>query len=387
MSKKDEILEILRRRIIHGDYGIRRFPAEGELAEDLDASRVTVRKAINELIEEKLLIRQDNGRVALHRDGEVGGRKLLLAMLQPSYLSPTADLYLDLWRRGMQEAAAQAGATLRVVLYAHWHDAAIRDALLGFDGIFVLPLANSIPGWLVEEFQRHCPRVVILGRDLSEKGIQSVNLLAPASMQKLLDHLAGLGHSQIDCFNIQPISSAITQRVDQWRVWMTAHRLKGALLDESSRAMNLSLRESLPFAYEAMGRLLDAGQVHGTALYCTTSPAALGAMRALEERGISVGNDISVCAVNDEGFNRYLRPSLTSLEETAPSSYLALCIQRIACGGRGWTGPLLMQPDDVTVIDGESTGPCPKAGLGKRISQVAAATAYKGFARSAGSAV
>lgn len=357
MSKYTHIVNIVEDRIAHGDYAARKFPTEGELAIETGVSRITARRAVNYLVSKGVLLRQDNGRVAVNNQ-QSGNRKLYLALLQPSYLSPSADPYVDLWRTGMERAAAQYGATLRAILYSHWHDTVIQDTLEGFDGVFFIPRATAIPTWMLDLFGKHSPRVIALGRDLSEWGIQSVRMSQPASIQRLLDHLAGLGHTRIDCFNIMPVVAVIESRIEQWRVWRAAHGMSGNLLNFEGGPSTRGLSDALRLACEMMGNLLDSGQITSSAVYCTTTPSALGAMRAMADRGIAVGRDISVCAASDEGIGQYLRPSLTSLTMHDPSPYLSLCIQRIISGGKGWSGPLLIQPNEMGLFTGESTGPC-----------------------------
>jgi len=117
---------------------------------------------------------------------------------------------------------------------------------------------------------------------------------------------------------------------------------------------------ALEQAYRVMARECGRNAFRATALLGVSVVEALGAMRAFHERGLRVGRDVSVCAVNDEGFARYLWPSLTSLGLPDPSPYLRICLEWMARGGRDWPGPLLMQVPEVPLFKGESTGPAPR---------------------------
>ena len=70
-----EISDIIERRIRHGDYAIAGLPAERELADDVGASRVTVRKALTVLEQKGLLHRAANKTAGTHRGGRADGRK------------------------------------------------------------------------------------------------------------------------------------------------------------------------------------------------------------------------------------------------------------------------------------------------------------------------
>jgi hypothetical protein len=106
-------------------------------------------------------------------------------------------------------------------------------------------------------------------------------------------------------------------------------------------------------------RRLAAGPLGATALLCLTMPAALGVTRALYERGLVVGKDVSVCAANDEGIAAYLCPSLTATRMPDPTPYLAVGLEWMT--GAAYGGPLLSRPADVALFVGESTGPAPNA--------------------------
>ena len=123
-------------------------------------------------------------------------------------------------------------------------------------------------------------------------------------MQRLLDHLAGLGHRTVHCFNTQPVDFVVEQRIEQWSLWLAAQQLTGRLLNDPDQSYGDPTRH----AHQFMKRALSAGPLDATAVMCVTMPAAIGVMRALYERNIVVGRDVSVCAANDEGLAEFLLP-------------------------------------------------------------------------------
>jgi LacI family transcriptional regulator len=345
--KAEQIQRLLERRIRHGDYFGRDLPTERELAQEIGVSRMTARKAVQRLVDQGLLLRQTNGRVTANRDK---ADQLRVAFLVPSLSSQDVER----WRLGIERAAGRLKASVRTILYVHWDDPAIVDALDSFDGIFVQPSCEPMPARIVSRLREAGRAVVVLGRDMTASGIPSVDLFPPVLIQRLLDHLAELGHRGVDCFNIQTIDPVIEQRIEQWNLWRAVHRMGGSLLGEPIRPYDPPLLQ----AYEQAGRLLDEKRFTTTALLCTTTPAAIAAMRAMRDRNIRVGVDVSVCVVNDEGLGRYMSPSLTSIEMPDPLSYLSVCIEWMQRSGEGWIGSLLMQPTQVPIFIGESTGGC-----------------------------
>lgn len=66
--------------------------------------------------------------------------------------------------------------------------------------------------------------------------------------------------------------------------------------------------------YRAAIELLDGGEPF-TAIFCANDHTALGALRALNERGPHVPGDISLVGFDDESFAPYLNPPLTTVRQ------------------------------------------------------------------------
>lgn len=341
-------IEMIRKRVRHADHAAYRLPGERGLAVELGLSRQTIRRAIDQLLEEGLLLRGETGRLsvnpALAADGS--DPRPLIAFLNPGGVSPETLL----WRDGIVGALDDHEVVVRSLSYEHYSDPAISAALEGFDGVFFLPLATEpIPPWLASRMVASRVRVVVLDHDESAAGLRSVIVFPFAAGHKLLDHLRKLGHRRIDCLNVQPHNPVIAARIRVWREHLDRHRLAGELLNHPADG-------TLTAAHRYFSRWLAAGGEAGGALYCTTAMAAIGSMRALHEHRLSIGADVSVCAVNDEGFGPYLIPSLTSLRATPRAGNLRKAATWML-NGKGWAQPSLHQPSDTPLFVGESTGP------------------------------
>jgi hypothetical protein len=148
----------------------------------------------------------------------------------------------------------------------------------------------------------------------------------------------------------------IQERIAQWQLWCSLNGIEGRLIHKPVKSFESALDE----AYKVVSRECQRKRFHATALLGVSVFEALGAMRAFQEQGLRVGRDVSVCAVNDEGLARFLWPSLTSLGLPDPAAYLRICLEWMARGGRGWSGPLLLQIPEVPLFKGDSTGPAPR---------------------------
>jgi hypothetical protein len=376
MAKVDKIVAVLEIRIARGDYAMRPVPPESRLAAEVGVSRMTARKALLRLLERGLLSREANGRLTAKRtpangapssgllgsdvldDGGVSAKnRLEVAFVAPAHGSAE----IDRWRVAAEKAVARVQGRLRNVHFHHWDEPVLNEAVDSFDGIFLVPSAEPIPPAVAHQLRSGRAKVVALDSDLTNYAIRSVDLIPPSSVQRLLDHLASLGHRTIDCFNAQPVDAVVEQRIEQWSLWRAAQGADGELINDPDASNGDPPRH----AYAAMARRLAERPFVATAVMCVTMPAALGVMRAMYERGIKVGSDVSVCAANDEGIASLLCPSLTATRMPDPLPYLVVCLEWMA-GTTPYVGPLLSRPSEVPLFIGESTGPAPQAGRVRR---------------------
>ena len=318
------------------------------MAKEFGISRETLRGALRLLEEEGVLVRQANGRLAVAPQQQLEEKKPIIGLVKHS--NPSNDH--KLWLEGVRGALEGRNCILRTVTFEHYGDASIASALSGFDGIFFLPPAEDIPAWLTSKMRQSSCKVVVVDQDATDAGLRSVVMFPPQAELKLLEHLVHLGHRRIDCLNTQARDQIIEGRIQTWRAFLSERNLSGQL-------HSLTEFNPLNSSYQLIKNRLREGRSVGAALICTTGPAALGAMRAFFEEGVRVGRDISVCAINDEGLGPFLVPSLTCLQAEARAGYLQNAGQWMC--GEEWVGPMLVQPTDVPMFVGESTGPAPGA--------------------------
>src|SRR5436853_141599 len=137
---------------------------------------------------------------------------------------------VQLLRSRIAQAVRARGWYLRPVLYVHWDDPILLDALNGFEATFLIPVAGAIPPRVLLRLKA-ARRLIVVDDDWSAQGFISVQLFPHVFVQRLLDHFAQLGHSRIGCVNAQPHDSVILERIAQWRIWLAAHELNGQILD------------------------------------------------------------------------------------------------------------------------------------------------------------
>ena len=351
MKKVAMVTQMIEKRIAHADHVLAGIPGERQLAEELGISRTTVRTALQQLMQQGTLVRQENGRLGVAEPADGRLKKRTIGFGAPAMAS--ADF--DRWREGVAGVLEGHPVTVRPVAYAHWADPALQDALAAFDGMFFIPPSEKIPSWLASKMLASPCRVVVLDADESDSGLPSVTLFPPAAERKLFDHLCELGHRRIDCVNSQAEDEVILGRIAEWKLYLEDHGLPGQLRSHT-------VEKPFESAYQLIRDALREGRPVASAIFCTTGPAAIGAMRALHEAGLEIGVDVSVCAVNGEGIGQYLLRSLTELASPPRALYLHQAAEWML-GNEEWEGPLLIQPKDVPLFEGESTGPAPVSSI------------------------
>ncbi|MBN1513217.1 MAG: LacI family DNA-binding transcriptional regulator, partial [Phycisphaerae bacterium] len=344
-------IRLLKRRIAEGDYALGELPGEHSLAAELGAGRMTVRRAVVAMIEEGVLTRAPSRRLIVNTAADHPAVRQVVGYLAPAFASPVSERMHYL----LNHVAARQNVRLRPVDYVHDDDPAIVEALNGFGGVVVEIHAGAPLERWIERLTSAAARVVSLSMDLSAHGIVSICLDRPDRVAVLLERLKTLGHRRVDCLNVQPAHPVIAARIDAWRTWCDAAGVSGVLHDEPVA----SFEQPIAAACDMTKRLLDGKALKATALFCTTEPGALGAMRALADRGLQPGRDVSVCTACEEYAARYVIPTLTTLRMADPRPYFRRCLEWL-CSDSPWKGRRLVRPRPPQPIFGDSIGPAPR---------------------------
>lgn len=354
MRKHQRLAALLEERVVRGDYALMGFPGVREVAAESGVSLMTAHRAVQLLIEKGVVARRPSGRskAGIKRRPTKG---FTVGIIMP----PTRTEYGWLWHNELETAAAACGAAVRVVICNHWNDALVVEALRGFDGVFSFQFPNDLPEQAQELIANSTTPVVSLDMDLSNFKIPSILAFPPGCCRTLLDHLYSLGHRRIGCLNTFPEVIDIPLRINEWQEWMTGKKLDGPLYNDHDAKLekphSLALR-----AHALVVSKVKAGGLNATALMCTTTWAALGAMRGLQECGLRVGRDVSIVVVNDEGMSELVYPTLTAIRMPDVTPQLKKCIQMMMRGGK-WKGERLMTSPKNQLFVGQSSGPALRA--------------------------
>jgi DNA-binding LacI/PurR family transcriptional regulator len=154
------------------------------------------------------------------------------------------------------------------------------------------------------------PTVAIAGhRELP--GVTNIVLDHKRVAQLALSHLQELGHKRIAFMKGNPISS---DSVSRWQAICEVAQEMGMEIDPEL-TVQIDIDDSTPHLGYPFARQLLARQKPFTALLAFNDHSAMGAIRAFQERGLRVPQDISVMGVDDIPGSAFVTPSLTTIRQ------------------------------------------------------------------------
>jgi DNA-binding LacI/PurR family transcriptional regulator len=205
------------------------------------------------------------------------------------------------------------------------------ESVLSSEGYFYLTashlhrddLLEKLPRMLVERqvegiiavdtairFEPNLPVVNVSGREEIE-GVTNVILNHTHAAELGIGHLYNLGHRRIAVIKGQAFSSDTDIR---WNTIHDAARKRGIEIDPKLCTQLEGDSPSPEVGYIATKKLLVTGEKF-TALFAFNDVSAIGAIRALEEMGLRVPQDVSVLGFDDIYAAAFHNPALTTIRQ------------------------------------------------------------------------
>jgi DNA-binding LacI/PurR family transcriptional regulator len=184
-------------------------------------------------------------------------------------------------------------------------------------------LGNPQAAWLAEH---HVP-FVAFGRPWDHPSTTHpwVDVDGRAGVVLAVDHLVDLGHRRIAWIGWQKGSTLGEDRRAGWSDRMHERGL-------STTRLSARGDDTLDFGCRAAHALLDREDGAPSAFVCASDTLAMGALRALDERGLTVGRDVGVVGFDDSIAAQVTTPGLTSVRQP---------LEQVAVEIVGYLGDLL----------------------------------------------
>lgn len=234
----------------------------------------------------------------------------------------------------------------------YWH----KDLIAEYPRLL---LERAVDGFLLlntpVEFEQSPVPVVAISAHRKIAGVTNIVLDHNRAAMLALSHLYDFGHRRI-AFMRGP--EFIVDSDFRWKgILEVAQQLGLRVQPELTTRLSMS-SWSPELGYLPMKELLTRTRDF-TALFCFNDIAAIGAIRAIQDAGLRVPEDVSVIGFDDIISAAYYKPSLTTVRQPLREMGTAgaeLLLERIAHPEKPYPNEIVMQPD---LIVRESTGPAP----------------------------
>lgn len=204
--------------------------------------------------------------------------------------------------------------------------------------------------------------VVAISAHSRVENVTNIVLDHHAAVEHALKHLYDLGHRRI-AFMRGP--KAIPDSDFRWEAIQEVAREMGLRIDPSYVVRIDASGWSMKTGYHPMAPEIGFKPMQGlleksrdfTAVFCFNDIAAIGAIRALKDAGLSVPGDVSVVGFDDILSAAYATPSLTTVRQPLldmGKRGAEVLLERIANREQGYPAEITMAPEFVVR---ESTGP------------------------------
>jgi LacI family transcriptional regulator len=214
--------------------------------------------------------------------------------------------------RGVEDAANEAGY---VVILCNSDDSEEKEShyLQVLEeqrarGILITPVQNDAS--YLQRFRKRGIAVVLLDRPSRIKDLCSVAVDDVRGGELATTHLLEQGHERIG-FVHGPLS--IRQCADRRRGVLRAVRTAG--LDPDRVIVDITAAAQNAREGEEKLEILFSTKIKPTAVFCANDLLALGLMRGLIKRGISIPGDIALVGYDDVEFASVLSTPLTSIRQ------------------------------------------------------------------------
>lgn len=177
-------------------------------------------------------------------------------------------------------------------------------------GLVIAPVVTSANRALLERAEEAFP-VVYVDRYFSPDSSYVVNdNLQSAALATR--HLVDRGAPPAYLGSIRSgLNRALQEREVGYSRTMEALGLEPRLIPGNISAAE---RDNEQFGYENMRAWLDRAQAP-KGLFCANDSVAIGAMRALAERGLRIGQDVLVAGHDNLSYTAYMNPPLTTVDQ------------------------------------------------------------------------
>lgn len=330
-----QVYDALRGRILEGRYAVGdKLPSEAELSEEYSVSSITVKRALDLLRTDGLIVRRPRLGTFVTSATPTGTANAATPAPRTRPLIGCVVTNFDdtFGSRVVEGLLSGAGVDDPVVLMRSMGDHDLEDASIrsliesGISGLVLQPSSSEfIPPAALELVTKRFP-LVILDRVFDGIPVSAVRSDNLAGAMAATGHLFELGHQAVGFLSA---ASHVSSSEERRNGWVHAHAAFHHTLDETAelRTLDSTIPGSTTSAEQDIERLQDfvSAHPHVTAYLAGEYNIALMLREACRRLGLSIPDDISVVcfdhpdAAFDAGLFRFthVRQQQTAIGERA----------------------------------------------------------------------
>ncbi len=303
------IKTLIKDRIANGKL-IDKLPGERTLADELNVSYMTVRKAIAGLVEDGILSKEGTrGTFVNNKKNHSKPTHNIGYFLDDDIKEGISSPYYSLIFKSLEQEVARNGYNLLF--------------LTDFDDLNPLKNARKVDGVIISCFPRIEDRIqqikdflpiVLLDNLAADKSIPSVTIDNFNSCSHAVDYLIDLGHNSIGFVSGLMDSDVCRDRLLGYKTALSRANIK------ETKTFNFKGDYSFESGEKA-GMYFLSMPNPPSAIVCANDMMAIGLMKVLQENGIKIPEQISVIGFDDILLASKVYPTLTT--NAAPIAEMA----------------------------------------------------------------
>jgi DNA-binding LacI/PurR family transcriptional regulator len=279
-----------------------KLPGERVLASELGYSYMTIRKAIDNLVNEGLLYKvPTKGTYVADQKANKSRTRTIGYFLDSRIAGGLSSPYYAMIFNAIEKQTVQKGYSL--LYFTDTGEANLKAVLNKMDGV-IASCFLRVEG-LVQEIKSAGP-VVAIDNSVADKTIPSVIIDNFNAQIETVDYLCSIGHRNIGFMTGLEDSDVGKNRYEGYRRGLTR---QGLDVDPT-----LVFRGNYTFGSGVNGAeyFLSLNK-RPTAIICANDSMALGAINKLHQEGLEVPGDMSVVGFDDIDIARQITPPLTTV--------------------------------------------------------------------------
>lgn len=257
-------------------------------------------KLIKESTRKKVLLAANE--LGYHPNGNAKNLKRSKNEMIGLFISGFTGPFFNQLLEGIQDVVVSHGYEL-VVCASNERHRMLTERLV--DGAIILNY--HIDSDLLKTVASEKMPLIVLDREIEHPHIYNALLPNEKGIQQALKHLEGKGHKEIGFIAGSIDSYDGEARLNAFKTYIKNHNL----IANQNTILRADFTEDS--GYKTMQAFLNNNHQYPTAFVAANDEMAMGVIRAIKERGLSVPADIAVVGFDDIIIAQYFQPSITTV--------------------------------------------------------------------------